>query len=468
MTVSSSIGICDVDPTGEQPHRWRDKVDRSHALTSIAVLGGAVLFAFAWPGKATSMTAWGGAALLIGGALIGVPHGSSDFVVAHRALKSTLARAWLPVFLVGYLAIVAAVLFGWFVAPLPTLLVFIILSGAHFGHGDLDADERRPKLALAVRATTPLLPVLLLHPAGVTDIIALLGGVEKAAVARALDVVRWPLGCVDEFDQAQACGEGDDRSIVCCRLLASEGNTLEALQPSDSLLDAGAGFIKGAGEEGRLVLFVGLTRDHGRDAALPCRISVGFAGIAFVADDGARLKIRADVEQGSEVTPIGGLTPGQVKGDDVARGVRFGMDFCGKATTGAPKRLSVLPPFAPAADTWARTMVESNIWTRRAVSLIDASVSKKASNTPALLSRSKRFHTLFQGPKRSGKARQRTFSTLKKWSASRKSRSSAALRPRRGRQARNTASVCVQSCSVIRVDIDLASRDTGSRKNQTG
>ena len=42
-----------------------------------------------------------------------------------------------------------------------------------------------------------------------------------------------------------------------------------------------------------------------------------------------------------------------------------------------------------------------------------ASASKKASNTPALLKRLKPFHTLFQGPKRSGNARQRTFSTVK-------------------------------------------------------
>ena len=32
----------------------------------------------------------------------------------------------------------------------------------------------------------------------------------------------------------------------------------------------------------------------------------------------------------------------------------------------------MLPPFAPAAETWARTMVESNICTRCAVSLIAA------------------------------------------------------------------------------------------------
>jgi hypothetical protein len=46
------------------------------------------------------------------------------------------------------------------------------------------------------------------------------------------------------------------------------------------------------------------------------------------------------------------------------------------------------------------------------VELMDASASKKASKTPPLLSRSKRLHTLFQGPKRSGRARQRTFSMV--------------------------------------------------------
>jgi hypothetical protein len=62
------------------------------------------------------------------------------------------------------------------------------------------------------------------------------------------------------------------------------------------------------------------------------------------------------------------------------------------------ERLAFLPPFAPAAETCTRTMVESNIWIRWAEALIEASVSKKASNIPALLSRSNRFHTDFQWP----------------------------------------------------------------------
>ena len=95
------------------------------------------------------------------------------------------------------------------------------------------------------------------------------------------------------------------------------------------------------------------------------------------------------------------------------------MDFRREPAARAAERLIFLPPFAPAAETWARTIVESNIWIKWADALISANVSKKASNTPALLSRSKRLHTEFQWPKRSGSARQRTFSTVKKCIASR-------------------------------------------------
>jgi hypothetical protein len=154
--------------------------------------------------------------------------------------------------------------------------------------------------------------------------------------------------------------------------------------------------------------------DDRSNAALSSRLAVGFAGVAFVADGGARPNVRPDVDQSFEVTRIGGLAARQVESDDVACGVRFCVDFRREPAARAPERLSLFPRFAPAADTCARTMVESNIWIRCAEELMAASASKKASKTPALLSRSKRFHTLFQCPKRSGKARHRTFSTVKK------------------------------------------------------
>ena len=89
------------------------------------------------------------------------------------------------------------------------------------------------------------------------------------------------------------------------------------------------------------------------------------------------------------------------------------MDFGREAAARASERLMFLPPFAPAAETWARTTVESNICTRSAVLLNEANVSKNISKMPDWLRRQYRFQTLFQLPKRSGKARQETLWTAK-------------------------------------------------------
>jgi len=180
------------------------------------------------------------------------------------------------------------------------------------------------------------------------------------------------------------------------------------------LLDTGASFVERPGEELGFVFLICLVRDDRGDAARFGRRAVGLAGVALVTDSGARLNIRADVEQQFEMRRIGSLAAGQIESDDVARCVRLGVDFRGEAAARTPERLRFLPPLAPAADTCARTMVESNIWIRCADELMEASASKKASNTPALLKRSNRFHMLFQCPNRSGSARHLTFSTVKK------------------------------------------------------
>ena len=116
------------------------------------------------------------------------------------------------------------------------------------------------------------------------------------------------------------------------------------------MFDARAGLVEGAGEEGWPVLFVGLVRDDRSDAARSRGIPVGLAGVAFIADDGARPKVGSDVEQGFEATPVEGFAAGQVEGDDVPGSVRFCLDLGGEPALRAPKRLVFLPPFAPAAD----------------------------------------------------------------------------------------------------------------------
>jgi hypothetical protein len=86
--------------------------------------------------------------------------------------------------------------------------------------------------------------------------------------------------------------------------------------------------------------------------------------------------------------------------------VALEVDFRAEPASGPAKRLILLPPFAPAAETWARTVVLSNIWMIPAVWLHPASAWKNASNVPVCDSRQKRFHTVFHGPNSAGSARQ--------------------------------------------------------------
>ena len=109
------------------------------------------------------------------------------------------------------------------------------------------------------------------------------------------------------------------------------------------------------GEEGWLVLFVGLVGDDGSAMQPRARgVPIGLACWRSLcrADDGARLNVRSDVEQGFEVTPVEGFAAGQVEGDDVASEASdFARIFVVKPPRRAPKRLFFLALFAPAADT---------------------------------------------------------------------------------------------------------------------
>jgi hypothetical protein len=63
------------------------------------------------------------------------------------------------------------------------------------------------------------------------------------------------------------------------------------------------------------------------------------------------------------VRRIGGFATGEVEGNGIAVEVCFQMDFRREPASRAAQRLALLPPFAPAAETWARTTVLSNICT---------------------------------------------------------------------------------------------------------
>jgi hypothetical protein len=130
------------------------------------------------------------------------------------------------------------------------------------------------------------------------------------------------------------------------------------------LLDASPSAVECLGKELRL-LFGGRAVRNGRaDAAGAGSLSVGLGVIALVAYRSTGRDVRPDVEQRLELRTVAGLPTGQAKAQRIASPVGLEVDLGREPATGAAQRVSALPPFAPAAETWARTMVESNICTR--------------------------------------------------------------------------------------------------------
>ena len=101
-----------------------------HAASVIALcwamIGAACCF-----GQASAGVTAGLLALLV--AVVGLPHGAADHRFARPRLAPVLGTAWLPMFLLGYAAVAAAVIGGWFLAPAATIVVFFLASAWHFG-----------------------------------------------------------------------------------------------------------------------------------------------------------------------------------------------------------------------------------------------------------------------------------------------------------------------------------------------
>src|SRR5947209_13729602 len=121
-------------------------------------------------------------------------------------------------------------------------------------------------------------------------------------------------------------------------------------------------------------------RDDRHSPALATGVAVGLRIIALVGQRCARRDVRPDVERGLELRAVADLAPGQVEADRQAVEIRLEVDLAREAAARASERLALLPPFAPAAETCARTTVLSNICTRCAVWLVSASNWKNASN----------------------------------------------------------------------------------------
>jgi hypothetical protein len=100
------------------------------------------------------------------------------------------------------------------------------------------------------------------------------------------------------------------------------------------------------------------TRDHRRDAPGNEVVADRVAVVAFVGDQRAG---RAERKRHQRVVALAvrRFAAGEVEAERSAEGVTDTMNLTGEPAPRAAKRLFASPPFAPAADTWPRTVVES-------------------------------------------------------------------------------------------------------------
>lgn len=112
------------------------------------------------------------AILAIGLLATGVPHGAVDHARMAPWLRARLGLAWLPVFLVTYLAIAGAVAALWLAAPVAGLCLFLAMSAHHFGRGDATDGW-----GVVVHGSLPILAPCAAHPEAVSGLFATLTAV---------------------------------------------------------------------------------------------------------------------------------------------------------------------------------------------------------------------------------------------------------------------------------------------------
>lgn len=105
-------------------------------------------------------------------------------------------------------------------------------------------------------------------------------------------------------------------------------------------------------------LAVRARRDHGPDACVMETVADGVAIVALVGDQVAGPCFGERAER-FELRAVGRLAAGEVEGERPAGGITETVNLTGEPAPRAAKSLFASPPFAPAAETWPRTVVES-------------------------------------------------------------------------------------------------------------
>lgn len=133
-------------------------------------------------------------AVLLGGmALVGIPHGGFDHLVARPVLAPRLGRWWWAPFGAAYVGLAGLVGLAWMVAPAWTLAGFLAASVVHFGLGDAEPGVAPRWVAVVAHGALPVLTPAVLHPSEAAPVLAAMARVPEAAMVDALGAAWWLL-----------------------------------------------------------------------------------------------------------------------------------------------------------------------------------------------------------------------------------------------------------------------------------
>lgn len=128
------------------------------------------------------MTGWdlfAVAAILI----LGVPHGGLDGAIARRTGWPAGTVSWLG-FHLGYIGLAALVTGLWWLFPLPSLALFLLISGLHFGASDI-ADSGSHWLPWLAHGGLVCIAIPSLQADLVEPLFAILAGTDNAVLLMA-------------------------------------------------------------------------------------------------------------------------------------------------------------------------------------------------------------------------------------------------------------------------------------------
>jgi len=140
-------------------------------------------------------------------------------------------------------------------------------------------------------------------------------------------------------------------------LVVAGGDGTVDFQMTDQALDTVALSIETLVPADRR-LAVRARRDHWLHSRLAEAVADRVAVVALVGDQVTGLDFGERAER-FELGAVGRFAAGEMEGKREAGGITETVNFTGEPAPRAAKSLLASPPFAPAADTWPRTVVES-------------------------------------------------------------------------------------------------------------